>query len=107
MNSGDLRHRIQIKKLATIRNEFNEQIEEWNLVKKVWAAIIPALGRNYYAADQTQTDAKTKINTRYHPEITREMRIYYGNKVYEIIDIQDVETRHEELAIYCSEVTVK
>ena len=107
MNPGDLRNRIQIKELTTARNEYNEPIEEWVLVKEVWAAINPALGRNYYAADQTQTDAKTKIVTRYHTGIKREMRIYYSDKIYDIIDIQDVKMRHEELVIYCSEVTVE
>lgn len=105
MNVGALRNKITIKKQTRETDEYGQRLDQWDIVKKVWAAIIPALGRNYYTADQTQTDAKTKIVTRYHPEITRDMRIFYGNRVYDIIDIQDVNMRHQELVIYCKEVT--
>jgi SPP1 family predicted phage head-tail adaptor len=104
MNPGILRHKIIITKPPTGYNGFGQPLTEWVIVRTVKAAINPAIGRNYYAADQTQTDAKIKINTRYYPDIKKNMRITHKDKVYDIIDAQDVEMRHEELVIYCNEV---
>lgn len=107
MNPGQLRHRIQIIYQKDSVNEFGEPIKIPTVLRTIWAAISPAIGRNYYAAEQTQTDAKTKINTRYFSDIKRDMQIKYGDILYDIVDIQDVNMRHEELVIYCSEVTTK
>jgi SPP1 family predicted phage head-tail adaptor len=104
MNSGDLRHRIEIKKPSQAYDDLGQPLDKWILVKTIWAAISPAIGRNYYAAQQTQTEATVKINTRYCPDITRNMRVFHKGVAYDIIDVMDVNMLHEELVIYCKEV---
>lgn len=105
-NPGMLRHKVTIKKRTTTTDGFGQPIDDWVIVATVKASIKPALGNNYYAAEQTQTDAKIKINMRYRTGIKRDMRIYHGDIIYEIIDAIDVDMRHEELVIYCKEVVL-
>jgi SPP1 family predicted phage head-tail adaptor len=107
MNPGRLNKRVNIIYYENSRNEYGEPTKERKVLRTVWAAISPLLGRNYFAAQQVQTEATTKINTRYFSDIKRNMFIEYGDITYEIIDIQDVNMRHEELVIYCKEVTTE
>lgn len=107
MNPGRMNKRVNIIYYENTKNEFGEPTKVKKILRSVWAAIIPLLGRNYFAAQQVQTEATTKINIRYIQGIKRNMLIEYGNLIYEIIDIQDVNMRHEELVIYCKEVTTE
>jgi SPP1 family predicted phage head-tail adaptor len=60
METGQLRHQvtIQAQDSPVVRNAAGEQELTYSDVETVWAAIEPASGREFYAAEQVQAEAR-------------------------------------------------
>ena len=69
-----------------------------------WAAIDPISGREFYAAEQSQSEVSHKIRCRYRTGLDTAMRITYGKRRFKIISLIDWEERHESLLLMCKEV---
>lgn len=104
MNPGRLRHNIKIQKptLAPDAISGNEVIWE-DFLPKVRASIAPYQGREYFQAQQVQSEASTRILIRYVSGINTSMRIIYGERVFDIISIIDPKEQHRELQLMCKE----
>ena len=70
----------------------------------MWAAIDPISGREFYAAEQSQSEVSHKVRCRYRTGLDTAMRIVYGRRKFKIISIIDWEERHESLLIMCKEL---
>ena len=55
--------------------------------KEVWADIVPASGREYFAAEQAMSETQFKIYIRYLDGVTQKMRILHGNVAYKIMTV--------------------
>jgi SPP1 family predicted phage head-tail adaptor len=84
MNAGQFRHRIDIQRPITIKDEIGQEKTSWEDVKKVWARIITMQGREYFEAASTQNERITRFIVRYTTGIDESMRIVHKEKVYEI-----------------------
>ena len=69
----------------------------------IWASVEPLKGREFFAAQKENAETTVRITIRYRSGISPDMRIKYGDKIYEINAIIDVEERHNELQIMCQE----
>jgi len=102
---GDLRHRITIQQPIEIRNEVGEVIQSaWQDFTTVWAAIEPLRGREYFDAQQINAEVTSRIRIRYRPGIKPKMRVVYGERIFDIQSVIDVEERHKEIHLMCKEV---
>ena len=104
MNAGQLRHRVTIQQLTRVEDEGGGYAEVWTEVATVWAAIKPLRGNERYEAQQIQSTLTHKVIMRYRAGIKPQMRILYGNRVFEIEAVIDVDERHKWLELLCSEV---
>lgn len=105
MQAGKLRHRVTIKyKVATL-NDLSEEVVVWTPLDEVWAAVEPLRGREYLDSRQAQADVDTRIRIRYQDGITilPSMRIYFGDRVFEIVSVINVWERNKDLQIMCRE----
>ena len=84
INPGDFRHVIIFQKRTKYQNDYGEEIDEWVDVIKTRAAIYPMSGREFFAAEQVQSEITHKINIRYVPGISSDMRILFGERVFEM-----------------------
>lgn len=104
MNAGALRHRVTIQRFERVEDEGGGYVEDWKDVATVWAAIKPMRGNERYEAQQVQSTLTHKVIMRYRAGIKPQMRILYGNRVFEIEAVIDVDERHRWLELLCSEV---
>lgn len=70
----------------------------------VWAFVSPKTGREYDEAQKLRAETTYNIVMRYFPEITANMKIMYGLKVFKIESVLNIDERNEQLQIIATEV---
>ncbi len=107
-DAGKLRHRITFQQFNGTLDEYGDPQDKndnnWTDVATVWAAVDPVSGREFYEAQQSQSDVTHKIRCRYRSGLNTAMRIKFGSRILEIRSIIDWEERHESLLIMAVEV---
>lgn len=107
-DSGKMRHRITFQQYDGTLDEYgdvrDDRDENWDDVRTVWAAIDPVSGREFYAAEQSQSEVTHKIRCRYFSGLTTAMRILHQGRKYRIISVIDWELRHESFLIMAKEL---
>jgi SPP1 family predicted phage head-tail adaptor len=98
------RHRITLQELVTGQDEAGQPVQEWQDVATVWGAVEPLRGREYFAAQQVQSEVTTRIRIRYRSGVRPDMRVLYDGRLYNINAVIDPEERHMELQLMCKEV---
>jgi SPP1 family predicted phage head-tail adaptor len=62
---GKLRHSITIQQVAETQDSDGSVIETWSSFANAQASIEPISGREYFAAQSTQTDVTHRVSLRY------------------------------------------
>ncbi|WP_069649642.1 phage head closure protein [Caloranaerobacter ferrireducens] len=101
MNVGLLRDRVTIQNYVRIPDGYGGYTETWQDVATVWANIKPLRGREFFQAQQIQSEVTHKITIRYTDAVNITSRIKYKNKTFEIKSIIDIDNRHRFLEIMC------
>jgi SPP1 family predicted phage head-tail adaptor len=104
MRAGKLKHPIIIQEVTETQSETGAPAETWSTFAEVWAAIEPLRGREFFASKQIQAEVTTRIRIRYLEGITPKMRVLWGERIYLIDAIIDLEERHREMQLMCREV---
>lgn len=99
---GEYRQKIQFLKKGTGRDKYGEPVDVWLPfnTRMIPAKLQPVLGNEYFTALTTDTKVEAKIEFRYIPGISNEMRVKHGDDVYEILSAIDVDTAHVQWLIY-------
>lgn len=108
LDPGQRRHRITFQRFTGGQDSCGDPLlgedVRWEDVKALWASVKPLSGREFCAAEQSQSEVTHKIDCRYTPGLTTDLRIRLGSRRFEIISIIDWEERHESLLIMCREL---
>ena len=104
MNPGNFRTRIMVQKKYLTYNSYNEPVEAWKDLFELWSDVINTGGGEFYAAQKLNAQTTAVFRTRYVSSISSLDRIRYGNRIFEILFINDVSERHIELLISAKEV---
>lgn len=104
MNPGELRHRITLQKKFTSTNENGFNVESWEDVKTLWAAVTNLHGREYFAAAAVQAENTVKFTIRYLEGIDESMRILFQSRHYNITSIDNIKYQNRYLEIKALEV---
>ena len=108
IDPGKMRHRITFQVFTGVQDTFGDPLQaddsNWEDVSTVWAAVMPISGREFYAAQQSQSEVTHNVHIRYRPGINTAMRILYRKRKFQIISIIDHEERHQSLLIKCKEL---
>jgi len=108
IDAGKLRKHITFQRYdgytddnGDIRKDLDEH---WKKVASTRAAVDPISGREFYTAEQSQSEVTHKIRIRYRRGLENAMRIKMSRRTFEILSIIDWEERHESLLIMCKEL---
>lgn len=104
MEIGKLRHRVTLQESAAVRDSFGAEVETWTDITTLWASVEPLSGREYFAAQQVNTEISTKITLRYRAGIKPEMQILFASRVFEILSVVNPEEKNTQLVLMCKEV---
>jgi SPP1 family predicted phage head-tail adaptor len=104
---ADMRTKITLLQLKRGYDDEGEPINDWQPVPgltNLWAAKEPLLGREFFAAEQTQSRVEVKFRTHYVPGVKNEMRVQDSEGTYEILSAINVKSLNRELLMYCRQV---
>ena len=104
MRVGHMNNKITIQSPPSGRDSTGETVKVWNDVRTVWASKESLIGREFYAANQTQNSVEVKFRTYFYSGMNNTMRIVHGNDTYEVISVSDPEDLKKELLWYCKKV---
>lgn len=91
---------------AVLRHINGEPYAHRLLIKEyaVWAYVAPKTGREYEEAQKLRAETTYNITVRYFPDITADMKVMYGLKIFRIESILNIGERNEQLQIVAVEV---
>ncbi len=76
METGSLRHKVDIERPVEVRGELGGTSEQFELfLENIWASVEPLSPSEYFAAAQVQSETSVRIRIRYRPGITSTMRV--------------------------------
>ncbi|WP_443090319.1 phage head closure protein [Basfia succiniciproducens] len=103
MEIGKLRHRVTLQQQANTQNDYGATITTWQDIATVWAEIKPISGREYFSAQQVQSEVTTQIWIRYRNGIEPTMRVSHNGKHYEIISVLNYQGLNTTLQLMCKD----
>lgn len=105
MHSGQLRHRINIESPPTTVSTRGGRTGDWSLLyENVPASVKDLSGFELIRAQKNNAEAKTEIRIRYHAGINTTQRIVFGDRVFHLLHINNIDQRNIELVILANEV---
>ncbi len=103
MEIGRLRHRITLMRQVNEINDYGATITKWESVATVWAEVKPLSGREYFSAQQVQSEITTQIWLRHLDGIKPSMRVKFGKRFLEIVAVLNTQERNVSLQLMCKE----
>ena len=106
VSASQLRHKITLQARQETRSPYGEVSIEWADIASVWAHVAPQSGRDYFAAQQVQSEVSTRVTIRYRDDVDATMRVTHRGKTYGIEAVlPDDGSGFDHLTLMCSEVT--
>ena len=104
-NPGKYRHRVTIEHQVTTRDPGDgSEIVAWEVFQAgVPAEVLTGPGREFNAANAEQAETVARINMRWFPGLTADMRILWDGLVYNIKPPETDSTARREYRIQCTD----
>ncbi len=100
---GKLRHQISLLKPIIIKDELGQEVEKLEVQKTIWVSIEPLSGKEYFSAKQVNSEATVKITIRYIESLLPHWVVQFGQRIFNIEAIINLEERNRYLQLLCSE----
>lgn len=84
MFAQQLNNKVAIKRLDSGVDEIGQPVDTWTEVASVWADIRHPSGSESIRADQVASVVRASIRVLKRADVTAAMRVYHGDRVYEI-----------------------
>lgn len=99
INAGRLRERVTVQIASGTTNALGETVLTWANSTAVWASVEGVSAREALAAGQQDVTISHKVQLRYLPELTQNMRFAWRNRTLEIVSLleHDNRSRHEAI----------
>jgi len=107
MNPGKFDKRITIERQRDFVDEHKITKNRWEPIKTCWACANKLWGKEYWNAKEYNQENCITFIIRYSSiaDVSEKDRIIWGSKVFNIIDVDDVEFKHEYIKIKALEDT--
>ncbi len=101
--SGALRHRVILQAPQETADGGGGASVTWTDVAVVWAEIAPLRGTERLRAGQLEAALTHRVTIRYRAGVTPEMRVAFGNRLFNIRAVIDPGERRRRLDLLCEE----
>jgi len=101
--AGTLRHRVTIQQLTISQDAYGGIIETWADLRTVWAEVSPLSGREFWEAQQINSQIEGKIVVRYMAGVKPDMRVMFGSRYLYIEAVINPKEKRELLHLYYRE----
>lgn len=103
MRIGQLRHRITLQSKTATQDAYGAETVTWKNEKEVHASVDSLNGREYFLAQQMQSEVTHKIRFRYIPGLTPAWRVKWGTRIFDIKSAINPEEKNSEWILMCKE----
>ncbi len=104
IRSGEFKHRITLQRENEQDDGHGGQaLEPWTDVATVMASIEPISGNEALVARQLQDTVTHKVLMRWRPGVTAKLRIKFGTRLFEILEVRNWDERNRLLELRCVE----
>lgn len=103
VTTGELRHRITIQQVTEDRDALGGTSEAWSEFAQAWAAVEPIKGREYFGAQQVNSEVTHRVRLRYREGIRSQMRVQFHGRIFGIEAVLNIDERNRELHLMCVE----
>ena len=93
MRSGKIHRRITLKRYESTTDSVGGITESFVTVATIWAEKLDIRGRDFFAANQVNSDITTKFRIRYRPDVNPSWRIVYEGKDYDLTSVAEIGRR--------------
>lgn len=100
-----LNKRVTIQRSTRVSDGQGGYTETWAAIASVWAAIEPVSGFEKLQAMQLAAPVTHKITMRFRPDFVASDRIAYGNRIFAVKEIINLNEADAFLQIRCIEQT--
>jgi SPP1 family predicted phage head-tail adaptor len=87
VKAGELNRKITFQHAAIAYNGFNEAIQTWVDGAYVWATVREVGTKELYQAQKIYSETSAVFKIRYTEKVRSNMRIKYGNRIFEILGV--------------------
>jgi len=109
VNIGRMNKKITIQRYTETTGEWDNTVNDWIDLTTVWASINSLFGREFWEAKQANLENTINIIIRYQKVFkdidTREYRIKWDDKFYNIIHVDNPSFENKYLILKCVEIT--
>jgi SPP1 family predicted phage head-tail adaptor len=104
INPGEFRHSITFQKKSGEQNDYGEVINQWEDVTTTRASIYPISGKEFFSAEKINSEVTHKVNLRYLPNITTDMRVKFRERSFHIESAINFQEKNSILQLLCKEL---
>jgi len=104
INARELNRQITFQTESGTADTYGATGGTWTDTSTVWAGVITTGGREFYAAQKLNAETTAVFKIRYKAGLLPTMRIKYGTRYFNILNINDVDEGRREMLITCKEV---
>ena len=97
IRAGDLREIVSILEPVETRDAFGGVVTTWQEIENCWARVVTQKGDEALRAASTDSRATVRIQMRYRPGITAQMRLMWNGREYDVRDVDDSLRQRGEL----------
>ena len=104
LRAGKLRNKLIIESQSIANDAYGAPARTWSTFATVWGSVNPFTGREWFESGKVSSEVSTKITIRYLANITAQMRVKFGTRIYNIIAILKLDELNKEMHLMCKEV---
>ena len=104
MNSiGKMRYKIEVQSPVNTTDTGGGSTRTWSTVSTRWANIIPKSGNESYRQGQVQETLTHEVTIRWLENIGTNYRLKYGNRLFNIKNLKNIDERGRYIVMQCEE----
>ena len=104
LDAGTLRFRCTFLK-REVAVEHGIAKESWEEAFTCWCNAQPLSGREFWEAAAVNRENEVRFTIRFRKDVDAKMRIRFEDRLYDVTEVTDVESRHIKLEILGKTVT--
>lgn len=100
---GALRHRVTIQRATETRGSDGSVVQAWSTYCTGRAEIVPLNGSEDYVAQGLSASVVYRITMRYRSGVVPKMRVLWGERVFEVASVRNIDERRRWMVMNCEE----
>lgn len=103
LRAGRLRHCLTIQRKDDAQDSYGDYIETWTTKGEVYGGVEPIRGDEVLKAGRLDDRTRFKIIIRFFDNLLYTDRILFGQRVFHIKEILNIEERNHQMELICVE----